>query len=45
MRDALANFIEPIVGKILPSMFDEGQANAIAKAVSERVNFEGLGRK
>lgn len=34
-RDALANFIEPTADKILPSMFDEGQAEAIAEAVSK----------
>jgi malate dehydrogenase (oxaloacetate-decarboxylating) len=34
-RDALAGFIEPTVEKILPSMFDPGQAEAIASAVSE----------
>ena len=44
-RDALAQFIEPTTDKILPSMFDPGQADAIAKAVSERVTLEGLGRK
>jgi malate dehydrogenase (oxaloacetate-decarboxylating) len=30
---ALANFIEPTADKILPSMFDPGQADAIAEAV------------
>lgn len=34
-RDALANFIEPTVDKILPSMFDPGQAEAIAEAVQQ----------
>jgi len=36
-RDALANFIEPTVDKILPSMFDVGQAEAIAEAVKRVV--------
>ncbi|KKU45046.1 MAG: Malate dehydrogenase (Oxaloacetate-decarboxylating) [Microgenomates group bacterium GW2011_GWC2_46_7] len=43
-RDALAGFIEPTVDKILPSMFDPGQAEAVARAVSEQVYKEGLGR-
>lgn len=43
-RDALANFIEPTEDKILPSMFDPGQADAIAKAVAEQVRKEGLSR-
>lgn len=43
-RDALANFIEPSEEKILPSMFDPGQAEAIAKAVVAQVQVEGLGR-
>jgi malate dehydrogenase (oxaloacetate-decarboxylating) len=44
-RDALANFMEPTADKILPSMFDEGQAEAIARAVKEQVKREGLGRE
>lgn len=44
-RDALAGFIEPTADKILPSMFDEGQAEAIAKAVAEQAKREGLVRK
>lgn len=44
-RDALVQFIDPTADKILPSMFDPGQVDAIAKAVSERVNLEGLGRE
>jgi len=32
-RDALAGFVEPTVDKILPSMFDEGQAEVVAQAV------------
>ena len=44
-RDALASFIEPTVDKILPSMFDAGQAEAIAEAVAEKVKREGLERK
>ena len=44
-RDALANFIEPVEDKILPSMFDVGQADAIAKAVAVQVKIEGLERK
>ena len=44
-RDALANFILPTEDKILPSMFDVGQADAIAKAVAEQVRREGLERK
>lgn len=43
-RDALASFIEPVEDKILPSMFDPGQADAIAKAVAEQVRREGLSR-
>jgi malate dehydrogenase (oxaloacetate-decarboxylating) len=43
-RDALASFIEPTKDKILPSMFDPGQAEAIAKAVIEQVKKEGLTR-
>lgn len=43
-RDALASFIVPTVDKILPSMFDPGQAEAIAKAVAEQVKKEGLSR-
>ncbi len=43
--EALANFIKPTEDKILPSMFDEGQAEAIAKAVEEQVKREGLERK
>lgn len=43
-RDALASFIEPSEEKILPSMFDPGQAEAIAKAVATQVQLEGLGR-
>lgn len=42
---ALANFIEPTEDKILPSMFDPGQAEAIAHAVAEQVKREGLERK
>lgn len=42
---ALANFVEPTVDKILPSMFDPGQADAIANAVIEAVKREGLERK
>ena len=42
---ALARFIEPTADKILPSMFDAGQADAIAKAVAEQVKKEGLERK
>lgn len=38
---ALASFVEPTADKILPSMFDEGQAEAIAKAVLEHVREEG----
>ncbi len=41
-RDALANFIEPTMDKILPSMFDPGQAEAIARAVAVQVKKEGL---
>lgn len=41
---ALAEFIEPSVDKILPSMFDPGQADAIAKAVALQVEKEGLTR-
>lgn len=44
-RDALAGFLEPTADKILPSMFDPGQADAIAKAVAEQVKIEGLERK
>jgi malate dehydrogenase (oxaloacetate-decarboxylating) len=44
-RDALANFIEPTVDKILPSMFDAGQAESIAQAVMEQVKKEELVRK
>lgn len=44
-RDALANFTLPTEDKILPSMFDVGQADAIAKAVAEQVRREGLERK
>lgn len=44
-RDALASFIEPTVDKILPSMFDPGQADAIAEAVVAQVKREGLGRR
>lgn len=43
-RDALASFIVPTADKILPSMFDLGQAEAIAKAVAEQVKKEGLSR-
>lgn len=43
-RDALASFIVPTADKILPSMFDDGQAETIAKAVAERVKKEGLVR-
>lgn len=43
-RDALASFIEPTEDKILPSMFDPGQADAIAKAVAEQVSREKLSR-
>ena len=43
-RDALSGFIEPTAEKILPSMFDPGQAEAIAKAVAEQVRKEGLSR-
>ncbi len=43
-RDALANFIEPTMDKILPSMFDPGQAEAIARAVAVQVKKEGWGR-
>ncbi|MBP9670035.1 NADP-dependent malic enzyme [Candidatus Woesebacteria bacterium] len=42
---ALASFIEPTVDKILPSMFDPGQSEAIAQAVMEAVKSEGLERK
>ena len=42
---ALAGFIEPTVDKILPSMFDPGQAQAIADAVKLAVEKEGLSRK
>lgn len=38
-RDALANFIEPTAEKILPSMFDEGQAGRIAEAVVKVSKF------
>lgn len=41
-RDALAKFIEPTADKILPSMFDAGQAMAIASAVVAQVKKEGL---
>ena len=41
---ALAEFIVPTVDKILPSMFDLGQAEAIARAVMEQVKIEGLDR-
>lgn len=41
---ALAGFTEPTVDKILPSMFDVGQAEAIAKAVVTQVRKEGLSR-
>lgn len=44
-RDALAGFIVPTAEKILPSMFDAGQAKVIAKAVAEQVKREGLERK
>lgn len=44
-RDALSGFIEPTVDKILPSMFDEGQAEAIAEAVAEQVRRERLVRE
>ncbi len=44
-RDALAGFVEPTADKILPSMFDAGQADAIAKAVAEQVRKEGVERK
>lgn len=44
-RDALAEFMEPTVEKILPSMFDPGLAEAIAKAVGEQVKKEGLARQ
>jgi malate dehydrogenase (oxaloacetate-decarboxylating) len=44
-RDALAGFLAPTEDKILPSMFDLGQADAIAKAVAEQVRKEGLERK
>jgi len=44
-RDALANFVVPTEDKILPSMFDKGQAEAIAQAVAEQVRKEGLKRK
>ena len=37
---ALANFVEPTAEKILPSMFDPGQAEAIAKAV-EMASLQG----
>ena len=43
-RDALASFITPTADKILPSMFDVGQAEAISKAVAEQVKKEGLSR-
>lgn len=43
-RDALASFIEPTVDKILPSMFDPGQADAIAEAVVAQVKKERLSR-
>ena len=43
-RDALASFITPTSDKILPSMFDVGQAEAISKAVAEQVKKEGLSR-
>ncbi len=42
---ALAGFIEPTADKILPSMFDPGQAQAIADAVKLVVEKEGLSRK
>lgn len=44
-RDALAGFLEPTEDKILPSMFDAGQADAIAKAVVEQVKKEALSRQ
>lgn len=43
-RDALASFIEPTVDKILPSMFDPGQADVIAEAVVAQVKKERLSR-
>ncbi|MFH1244315.1 MAG: NADP-dependent malic enzyme [bacterium] len=43
-RDALAGFVEPTADKILPSMFDPGQAEAIAQAVAGQVRKEGLSR-
>ncbi len=43
-RDALAGFLTPTEDKILPSMFDPGQADVIAKAVAEQVKKEGLAR-
>ncbi len=44
-RDALAGFLEPTADKILPSMFDTGEAEAIANAVGEAVRGDGLVRK
>lgn len=43
-RDALASFVKPTAGKILPSMFDAGQAEAIAHVVEAAVLQEGLTR-
>ena len=43
--EALAGFVEPTADKILPSMFDQGQAQAIADAVKVAVVQEGLSRK
>jgi malate dehydrogenase (oxaloacetate-decarboxylating) len=40
-RDALTNFVEPTADKILPSMFDPGQAEVIASAVAEQVRKNG----
>ena len=43
-RDALASFITPTSDKILPSMYDVGQEEAISKSVAEQVKKEGLSR-
>lgn len=43
--EALAGFVEPTADKILPGMFDPGQAQAIANAVKVAVVKERLSRK
>lgn len=42
--EALAGFVVPTADKILPSMFDPGQADAIAYAVVKAVEDESLSR-